>query len=133
MRTLAYFPLWTYAHPQAIELAQKLAGLAPGDLNRVFFTTGGSEAVESAWKLARQYHRIRGDTDRYKVVSRDVAYHGTTMGALTITSLDNCRTPFEPLVPGAIKVPDTNFYRAPVYQDDEASFGFWASVKALRP
>ena len=127
MRTLAYFPLWTYAHPQAIELAQKLAGLAPGDLNRVFFTTGGSEAVESAWKLARQYHPIRGDTDRYKVVSRDVAYHGTTMGALTITSLDNCRTPFEPLVPGAIKVPDTNFYRAPVYQDDEASFGFWAS------
>ena len=97
---LAFFPLWTYAHPKAIELAERLAGLAPGDLNRVFFTTGGSEAVESAWKLARQYHKMRGDLDRYKVISRDIAYHGTTMGALTITSLDAYRKPFEPLVPG---------------------------------
>ena len=106
---LAFFPLWTYAHPTAIELAERLAGLAPGDLNRVFFTTGGSEAVESAWKLARQYHKMRGDLDRYKVISRDIAYHGTTMGALTITSLEGYRKPFEPLVPGAIKVPTTNF------------------------
>ncbi len=102
----------------AIELAEKLATLTPGDLNRVFFTTGGSEAVESAWKLARQYHRLRGDHDRYKVISRDIAYHGTTMGALTITSVIPYRTPFEPLVPGAIKVPNTNFYRAREHGDD---------------
>jgi adenosylmethionine-8-amino-7-oxononanoate aminotransferase len=127
MRTLAYFPLWTYAHPQAITLAEKIASLAPGGLNRVFFTTGGSEAVESAWKLARQYHKLRGATGRYKVISRDVAYHGTTMGALTITSLESYRTPFEPLVPGAIKVPDTNFYHASVHQDDETAFGLWAA------
>ena len=124
---LAFFPLWTYAHPRAIELAEKLAQLAPGDLNRVFFTTGGSEAVESAWKLARQYHKMRGDTDRYKVISRDIAYHGTTMGALTITSLEQYRKPFEPLVPGAIKVPTTNFYRAPQHGDDLAAFGLWSA------
>jgi hypothetical protein len=94
MTTMAFFPLWTYAHPKAIELAEKIASLAPGDLNRVFFTSGGAEANESAWKLARQYHKMRGDTDRYKVISRDVAYHGTTLGALTITSLEGYRQPF---------------------------------------
>ncbi|HCV35022.1 MAG TPA: aspartate aminotransferase family protein, partial [Acidimicrobiaceae bacterium] len=73
--TLGYFPIWTYGHPTAIELAAKLAGLAPGDLNRVFFTTGGSEAVESAWKLARQYFKVTGKPDKVKVVSRNLAYH----------------------------------------------------------
>jgi adenosylmethionine-8-amino-7-oxononanoate aminotransferase len=124
---LGYFPLWTYAHPRAIELAERLASLAPGDLNRVFFTTGGGEAVESAWKLARQYHRLRGDTDRYKVISRDIAYHGTTMGALTITSIDSYRTPFEPLVPGAIKIPNTNHYRNNTFGDDLAAFSLWSA------
>jgi len=74
---LAYFPLWSYAHPRAVELAERLAALAPGDLNRVFFTTSGSEAVESAWKLAKQYFRTIGQPSRYKVLSRDIAYHGT--------------------------------------------------------
>ncbi|HUD69590.1 MAG TPA: aspartate aminotransferase family protein [Acidimicrobiales bacterium] len=124
---LAYFPLWTYAHPTAIDLAEKLASLAPGDINRVFFTTGGSEAVESAWKLARQYHRLQGNHDRYKVISRDIAYHGTTMGALTITSVIPYRTPFEPLVPGAIKVPNTNIYRAREHGDDPVAFGIWSA------
>ena len=125
MTKMAFFPLWTYAHPKAIELAEKLASLAPGDLNRVFFTSGGAEANESAWKLARQYHKMRGDTDRYKVISRDVAYHGTTLGALTITSLEGYRKPFEPLVPGAVKVPVVNFYRAEKYRDDFEAFGLW--------
>ncbi len=125
MTTMAFFPLWTYAHPKAIELAEKIASLAPGDLNRVFFTSGGAEAVESAWKLARQYHKMRGDTDRYKVISRDVAYHGTTLGALTITSLEGYRKPFEPLVPGAVKVPTVNFYRAERFGDDFEAFGLW--------
>jgi adenosylmethionine-8-amino-7-oxononanoate aminotransferase len=125
MTTMAFFPLWTYAHPKAIALAEKIASLAPGDLNRVFFTSGGAEANESAWKLARQYHKMRGDTDRYKVISRDVAYHGTTLGALTITSLEGYRQPFEPLVPGAVKVPAVNFYRAEQYADDFEAFGLW--------
>ncbi len=131
-KTLAYFPLWTYAHPTAINLAEKLASLAPGDLNRVFFTSGGAEGVESAWKLARQYHHLNGDHGRYKVISRDIAYHGTTMGALSITSIPGMRTPFEPLIPGAIKVPNTNFYRAPVYQDDLGAFSMWAADEIER-
>jgi adenosylmethionine-8-amino-7-oxononanoate aminotransferase len=130
--TLAYFPLWTYAHPRAIELAERLAGYAPGDLNRIFFTSGGSEAVESAWKLARQYFRITGQPQRTKVISRDIAYHGTTMGALSITGIPDLKTPFEPLVGGAIKVPNTNFYRAPIFADDEVAFGQWAADEIER-
>jgi adenosylmethionine-8-amino-7-oxononanoate aminotransferase len=124
---LAYFPLWTYAHPRAIELAERLAELAPGDLNHVFFTSGGSEAVESAWKLARHYFRLVGQPERYKVISREIAYHGTTMGALSITGIPDLRTPFEPLVPGALKVANTNFYRAPYFADDHEAFGRWAA------
>ena len=130
--TLAYFPLWTYAHPNAIELAEKLASLAPGDLNRVFFTSGGAESVESAWKLARQYHHLQGDHGRYKVISRDIAYHGTTMGALSITSIPGMRTPFEPLIPGAVKVPNTNFYRAEIHADDINAFSMWAADEVER-
>jgi adenosylmethionine-8-amino-7-oxononanoate aminotransferase len=130
--TLAYFPLWTYAHPRAIELADRIASLTPGDLDRVFFTSGGSEAVESAWKLARQYFRMTGEPQRTKVISRDIAYHGTTMGALSITGLPDLKTPFEPLVPGAIKVPNTNFYRAELFGDDEVAFGQWAADEIER-
>ncbi len=130
--TLAYFPLWTYAHPRAIELAERVASYAPGDLNRVFFTTGGSEAVESAWKLARQYFRMQGQPQRTKVISRSIAYHGTSMGALSITGIPELRTPFEPLVPGAIKVPNTNFYRAELFADDEVAFGRWAADEIER-
>jgi adenosylmethionine-8-amino-7-oxononanoate aminotransferase len=124
---LAYFPLWSYAHPNAIELSERLAHLAPGNLNRVFFTTGGGEAVETAWKLARQYFRATGQPGRYKVLSRDIAYHGTTMGALSITGLPSIKEPFEPLVPGSVRVANTNFYRAPEYPDDLERFGQWAA------
>jgi len=131
-RELAYFPLWSYAHPRAVELAERLASLTPGDLNRIFFTTGGSEAVESAWKLARQYFRAIGQPSRYKVISRDIAYHGTTMGALSITGLPAIKTPFEPLVPGSVRVPNTNFYRAPEHGDDIEAFGRWAADEIER-
>jgi len=114
---LAFFPLWSYAHPKAVELAERLASLAPSDLNRVFFTTGGGEAVESAWKLARQYFKLRGKPTKYKVISRSIAYHGTTMGALSITGIPGARQDFEPLVPGAFKVPNTNL----------EAFGCWAA------
>jgi adenosylmethionine-8-amino-7-oxononanoate aminotransferase len=124
---LAFFPLWSYAHPQAVALAERLAANTPGDLNRVFFTTGGSEAVESAWKLARQYFRTTGKPGKYKVISRSIAYHGTTMGALSITGIPSVRAPYEPLVPGAFKVPNTNFYHAPEHADDIEAFGRWAA------
>ncbi len=124
---LAYFPIWSYAHPRAVELADRLSQLTPGDCNRIFFTTGGSEAVESAFKLARQYFRVTGQPDRVKVISRDIAYHGTTMGALTVTGLPSIKSPFEPLVPGGVKVPNTNFYRAREHGDDIDAFGRWAA------
>jgi adenosylmethionine-8-amino-7-oxononanoate aminotransferase len=129
---LAYFPLWSYAHPNAIELAGRLASLAPGDLNRVFFTVTGSEAVESAWKLARNYFKLTGEHGRYKVLSRDVSYHGTTMGALSITGLAEIKHPFEPLVPGSVRVPNTNFYRATEHGDSVERFGQWAADEIER-
>ncbi len=124
---LAYFPVWGYAHPPAIELAERLSELAPGDINRVFFTTGGSEAVESAWKLARQYFKSIGQPGRIKAISRQIAYHGTSMGALSITGIEAIKKPFEPLVPGTSRVPNTDFYRAPVHGGDLVAFGRWAA------
>ena len=111
----------------AIELADRLAQHAPGDLNKVFFTTGGGEAVETAWKLAKQYFKLVGKPMKHKVISRAVAYHGTPQGALSITGIPEAKQMFEPLVPGGIKVPNTNFYRAPEHGDDLADFGRWAA------
>jgi adenosylmethionine-8-amino-7-oxononanoate aminotransferase len=126
--TLAYFPLWSYATPPAIELAERIAHYAPGDLNRVFFTTGGGEAVETAWKLAKQYFKLTGKPGKYKVISRSIAYHGTPHGALAITGLPAFRAPFEPLPPGSVNVPNTDFYRAPApYDTDLKAFGQWAA------
>jgi adenosylmethionine-8-amino-7-oxononanoate aminotransferase len=127
-QTLAYFPLWGYATPPAIDLADRIAGYAPGDLNRVFFTSGGGEAVESAWKLAKQFYKLTGKPGKYKVISRAVAYHGTPHGALAITGLPAYKTPFEPLTPGGRRVPNTNFYRAPeLFRSDAKAFGQWAA------
>jgi adenosylmethionine-8-amino-7-oxononanoate aminotransferase len=150
MRELPFYTNWSYAHPRAIELASEVASLAPGDLNRLFFVSGGSEAVESAWKLARQYYAARGemrfraarvpgqrveavvDFDamealqqssrrRWKAISRHIAYHGTTMGALSINGIPAIREPFEPLVPGVHHVRNTNRYHRPA-GESEAEF-----------
>jgi adenosylmethionine-8-amino-7-oxononanoate aminotransferase len=143
MRELPFYTNWTYAHPRAIELAAEVASLAPGDLNRVFFVSGGSEAVESAWKLARQYFAVRAGASqapgvepgemvgrqvggpapghKYKAIARNVAYHGTTFGALSINGVEALRTPFEPLVPEVRHVSNTNrFHRPP--EETEATF-----------
>lgn len=107
METLAYATNWSAAHPASIEAASLIAGLAPGDLDAVFFVSSGSEAVESAIKFARQYHRSQGQAGRTKVISREMSYHGTTMGALSVTGLPSYREPFEPLLPGVFHVPNT--------------------------
>jgi adenosylmethionine-8-amino-7-oxononanoate aminotransferase len=147
MRELPFYTNWSYAHPRAIELATEVASLTPGDLNRLFFVSGGSEAVESAWKLARQYYSARGeqrshiahapsetfrDFDavqsathvgerRWKAISRHIAYHGTTMGALSINGIPAVRAPFEPLVPEVAHVRNTNRYHRPE-GESEAQF-----------
>jgi adenosylmethionine-8-amino-7-oxononanoate aminotransferase len=132
---LAFFPIWSYAHPNAIELADRLADYAPGDLNRVFFSTGGGEAVETAFKLAKYYWKLQGRPTKHKVISRAVAYHGTPSGALAITGIPAMKEMFEPLVPGGFRVPNTNFYRAEemgfvasaTATDIETEFGVWAA------
>ena len=132
---LAFFPIWSYAHPNAIELADRLADYAPGDLNRVFFSTGGGEAVETAFKLAKYYWKLQGRPTKHKVISRAVAYHGTSSGALAITGIPAMKEMFEPLVPGGFRVPNTNFYRAEemgfvasaTATDIETEFGVWAA------
>jgi adenosylmethionine-8-amino-7-oxononanoate aminotransferase len=150
MRELPFYTNWSYAHPRAIELASELASLTPGDLNRLFFVSGGSEAVESAWKLARQYYSARGerrsliahapsepyrDFDaekaathvgerRWKAISRHIAYHGTTMGALSINGIPALRAPFEPLVPEVLHVRNTNRYHRPAGETEAAFTAF---------
>jgi adenosylmethionine-8-amino-7-oxononanoate aminotransferase len=94
MTKLAFNTNWATAHPPAIELAERIAGLAPGDINKAFFTSGGSESVETAWKLARQYHIANGEPQRLKAIARDRAYHGVTLGALSFTGVDRFKTPF---------------------------------------
>ncbi|MBI2244017.1 MAG: aspartate aminotransferase family protein [Nocardioides sp.] len=126
-RELAFHPLWSYAHPNAILLAERIAGYAPGELNRVFFTSGGGEAVESAWKLAKNYFKLTGKPLKHKVISRAIAYHGTTQGALSITGLPPLKQQFEPLVPSTFRVPNTNIYRAPLHGEDPEAFGRWAA------
>ena len=123
LKELPFYTNWSYAHPRAIELSAELAKLAPGDLNRAFFVNGGSEAVESAWKLARQYHAARGER-RWKAVSRRVAYHGTTMGALSINGIAALRAPFEPLVPDVVHVRNTNRYHRPPEETEEEFTAF---------
>jgi adenosylmethionine-8-amino-7-oxononanoate aminotransferase len=114
---LDFVTIWSYAHPRAIELAERIAGLTPGDLNRIFFTNSGSEAVESAIKLARNYHRARGNGAKTKLIAREIAYHGTTLGALAATGIPPLRSPFEPLAPGGVHAPNTNSYHWPEDRD----------------
>ena len=108
---LGFFTTWSYAHPPAIELAAKVVSVAPEGLNRVFFTSGGSEAVDSAIKLVRQYFKLTGKPTKTKFIAREVAYHGTTLGALAATGIPSLREPFEPFTPGGCHVPNTNTYR----------------------
>ncbi|MCI2957429.1 aspartate aminotransferase family protein [Agromyces atrinae] len=127
---LAFFPIWSYAHPAAIELAERLANYAPADLNHVFFSSGGGESVETAFKLAKHYWKLVGRPTKHKVISRAVAYHGTPQGALAITGIPAMKEMFEPVTPGGFRVPNTNFYRAAEVgapADDIEAFGLWAA------
>ena len=120
MKELPYYSNWSYAHPKAIELAKEIADLAPGDLNRVFFVSSGSEANETIRKLSREYHAANRER-RWKAVTRNLAYHGTTMGALSLTGLPTIRAQFEPLVPDVIRVRNTNRFHRPRHET-EAEF-----------
>lgn len=107
LETLPYSTNWGAAHPPSIEAAGLIAELAPGDLGVTWFVNSGSEAVETAIKFTRQYHRSQGQPQRTKIISRNMAYHGVTLGALSVTGLEKIREPFGPLLPGIRHVPNT--------------------------
>jgi adenosylmethionine-8-amino-7-oxononanoate aminotransferase len=120
MSTLAFNTNWGTAHPPAIELAARLAAVAPGDLNHVFFTSGGSEAVESAWKLVREHFLASGQPQRTKAIARDIAYHGVTLGALAFTGVPRFKEPFGRPAIDVTHVSNTNSFRAPDGEDPRA-------------
>ena len=114
LQRLAFNTNWGTAHPPAIELAQRLAGLAPAGIEHAFFTCGGSEAVEAAWKLVRQYHLANGEPQRTKAIARDIAYHGVTLGALSFTGVPGMKEPFGPPPVEVRRVANTNAFRSPL-------------------
>ena len=127
MKELDYFPLWSHVHKPGIELSERLLSYAPKNLSRVFFTTGGGEANETAWKLAKQYFKLQGKPMKHKVITRDVAYHGTSHGALSLTGIASMKKAFEPLVPSTFRLPNTNWYRAQDNFATEDEFALWAA------
>ena len=120
LTTLAFNTNWATAHPAAIELAEALADRAPGDLDHVFFTNGGSESVEAAWKLAREHFVARGEPQRIKAIARDRAYHGVTLGALSFTGVPPFKEAFGAPAIDVSHVSNTNAFRAPDGDDPDA-------------
>src|SRR4051794_23652863 len=111
LTTLAFNTNWGTAHPASIELAQKLASVAPPGMERVFFTSGGSESVEAAWKLAREHFHAIGQPQRTKAIARDIAYHGVTLGALAFTGVQRFKEPFGAPAIDVTHVSNTNMFR----------------------
>jgi adenosylmethionine-8-amino-7-oxononanoate aminotransferase len=109
---LAFNTNWGTAHPPAIELAAKLAELAPEGVEKAFFTNGGSESVEAAWKLVRQYHAANGEPQRRMAIARNIAYHGVTLGALSLTGVPRFKEPFDPPAISTRHVSNTNPFRS---------------------
>ena len=120
LTTLAFNTNWATAHPPAIKLAAALAERAPGDLNRVFFTNGGSESVEAAWKIVRQHYLAKGEPQRTKAIAREIAYHGVTLGALSFTGVRPMKEPFGPSPIPVVRVSNTNPFRHELEHDPAA-------------
>jgi adenosylmethionine-8-amino-7-oxononanoate aminotransferase len=110
---LCFSPAMHGTNPLAVQLATLLAELAPGDLSAVKFQCGGSEVTEAAIKLARQYHRLTGHPGKYKVISRYLSWHGSTLGSLSASGLKSRKTVNEPLAPGFVHVFPPTCYRCP--------------------
>jgi adenosylmethionine-8-amino-7-oxononanoate aminotransferase len=128
MAKLPFATTWGMAHPTAVELAERLSELTPPGLDHVFFTSGGAESVESAWKLARLYHNATGGERRTKAIARRIAYHGASLGALALTGVDGYRAPFAPPAIHVRHVSPTNRFRLGEDErfreavDDDAAF-----------
>jgi adenosylmethionine-8-amino-7-oxononanoate aminotransferase len=119
---LAFSTVWGAAHPTAVDLAARIAELFPGDLDHVFFTGGGSESVEAAWKLVKTYHNANGEPQRTKAIARDRAYHGVTLGALSFTGVPGYKEPFGAPAIEVAHVSNTNAFRLQRAGEDEDAF-----------
>jgi adenosylmethionine-8-amino-7-oxononanoate aminotransferase len=118
LQRLAFNTLWSTAHPPALELADRLADISPDGIDKVFFTSGGSESVEAAWKIVRQYHLANGQPQRLKAIARRIAYHGVTLGALSLTGVPGYKEPFGPPAIDTTHVSNTNAFRNPVQGEE---------------
>jgi len=106
-QTLDFAPPFRYAHPGGFELADALADITPGDLDRVFFVNSGSEAVDTALKIALLYHRVRGEGQRQRFVSRERSYHGVNFGGVSLSGMVKNRESFGPGLPGVVHMRHT--------------------------
>lgn len=109
-------------------LAERASALAPDGLGRVFFVSGGSEATESAMKLARQYALAQGKAQRYKIISRTPSYHGATLGALSVTGYAPMTAPFDPMMHPMPKIPAPRAYLDGLDADDPATGLYYAQM-----
>ena len=111
MGELSYSTIERITNPAVIQLSKKLADLAPGNLNRAFFTNSGSEAVETVIKIVRQYAKITGKPEKYNIISLQNSYHGVSFGALSASGIEEIRAPYAPLLEGFIQIPPPYCYR----------------------
>ena len=112
---LDYAPAFQFAHPHAFELASRIAALAPGDLDHVFFCNSGSEAVDTALKIALAYHHVRGEGARTRLIGRERGYHGVGFGGISVGGIVNNRKFFGALLTGVDHLPHT-------YNRDQQAF-----------
>ncbi len=120
---LDYAPAFQFAHPKAFELASRIAALAPGDLDRVFFCNSGSEAVDTALKIALAYHNVRGDGARTRLIGRERGYHGVGFGGISVGGIVNNRKFFGTLLSGVDHLPATYSREHQAFSKGEPQWG----------
>ena len=121
--TLDYSPAFQMGHPKVFELARRVAELAPGDLNRIFFTNSGSEAVDSALKIVLAYHHARGESQRTRFIGRERGYHGVGFGGMAVGGIAGNRKTFGPLLPGVLHLPHTYDRGQQAYSRGQPAWG----------
>jgi putrescine aminotransferase len=132
MRQLAYYPSFFNSTTEpAILLAEKLAALAPPGMGHTLFSNSGSEANETALKLIRTLMKLRGTPGKTKILSREFAYHGVTLGTTSLTGLPSCFSPFDLPLPGFVHVPGPHAYAAN-REEDPAAYGQWCLEQTER-
>ena len=118
-----FCPPFQMAHPKAFELAERVAQIAPAGMGKVFFTNSGSEAVDTALKMALAYHRVRGDAARTRLIGRERGYHGVNFGGISVGGIVGNRKAFGTMLPGVDHIRDTHDLARNAYSDGQPAFG----------